>query len=216
MITASKSGKLGLLFLSVLLVMFGIFVFTINVTLLYKGKNAIEVDEVELEEVNDFKELNDALETRKQTLPPKAVPVSSRKKAGEEIGQLYIPKLNIVLPVFHGTSERELVKGVGHVIGTALPGENNNTVLTGHRDTVFRKIGEVKKGDILKVENEQALYTYKVRKTRIVDADDTTVIVPKRTATLTVSTCYPFTYIGPAKQRYVLVADLISSKLKRT
>ncbi|MCT8139465.1 class D sortase [Anaerobacillus sp. CMMVII] len=134
---------------------------------------------------------------------------------GEEIGKLHIPKLNIAIPIFHGTNEDELLRGVGHVIGTALPGEQNNSVLSGHRDTVFRKLGSVTKGDVLQVESTNGVYTYKVRKVRIVEADDLTVIVPKPKATLTVSTCYPFTYIGPAEQRYVLVADLINSKLKR-
>jgi sortase A len=119
------------------------------------------------------------------------------------------------MPIFHGTNEEELLKGVGHVAGTAFPGEDNNSVLTGHRDTVFRKLGEVTKGDVLKVENNVGVFTYKVRKVRIVEADDLTVIVPKPKATLTVSTCYPFTYVGPAKQRYVLVADLIKAKVKR-
>lgn len=55
-------------------------------------------------------------------------------------------------------------------------------------------------------------FTYKVRKVRIVDADDRTVIVPKPKATLTVSTCYPFNYIGAAPKRYILVANLVESR----
>ncbi len=212
MITTNKSGKLGLLFLSILLILFGIFVLTLNVTLLYQGKNAVEVEEVKIEEVIDGK---DAVETRQQIVPTKTVSVSIPAGVGKEMGKLMIPKLNIAIPIFRGSSDQELKKGVGHVLGTAFPGEKNNMVLTGHRDTVFRKLGEVEKGDILKIENDGVVYTYKVRKTRIVEADDSTVIVPKRKATLTLSTCYPFTYIGPAKQRYVLVADLLSSKLKR-
>lgn len=137
---------------------------------------------------------------------------TSRPKNGDMIGDLYIPKLDSTLPIFHGTDEDELEKGVGHYAQSVLPGEKDNSVLSGHRDTVFRKLGEVGKGDLLIVHTSAGTFTYKIRKVRIVDADDRTVIVPKPKATLTVSTCYPFSYIGSAPQRYVLVADLIDSE----
>lgn len=137
---------------------------------------------------------------------------TDRPKNGDMMGDLYIPKLGSSLPIFHGTDEEELEKGVGHYAQSVLPGEKDNSVLSGHRDTVFRRLGEVGKGDLLIVRTTAGTFTYKIRKVRIVDAEDRTVIVPKPKATLTVSTCYPFSYIGSAPQRYVLVADLIESK----
>lgn len=134
---------------------------------------------------------------------------SKEPSEGEEIGELYIPKLNSRLPIYHGTNEDELEKGVGHFAGSVLPGEADNSVLSGHRDTVFRRLGEVGVNDELIVTTSAGKFTYKVRKTRIVDADDRTVIVPKPRATLTVSTCYPFHYIGAAPERFVLEAYLI-------
>ncbi|MES1038887.1 class D sortase [Peribacillus simplex] len=133
-----------------------------------------------------------------------------RPEKGEEIGELYIPKLKTKLPIFHGTNEDELEKGVGHFAGSVLPGENDNSVLSGHRDTVFRKLGQVGEGNLLIVRTSAGEFTYKVNKVRIVDEDDRTVIVPKPRATLTVSTCYPFDYIGSAPERYILVAYLTS------
>jgi sortase A len=134
---------------------------------------------------------------------------TSQPQVGEDIGNLYIPKIDSTLPIYHGTDEDELEKGVGHFAGSVLPGENNNSVLAGHRDTVFRRLGEVGIGDELVVSTSAGEFTYKVRKVRIVDSDNRTVIVPKPKATLTVSTCYPFDFIGDAPQRYVLVADLL-------
>ncbi|GAE35777.1 hypothetical protein JCM9157_2910 [Halalkalibacter akibai JCM 9157] len=131
---------------------------------------------------------------------------------GELMGELYIPKLEARLPIYHGTDEDELEKGVGHFAGSVLPGENDNSVLSGHRDTVFRKLGEVGENDLLIVTTGAGEFTYKVRKVRIVDEDDRTVIVPKPRATLTVSTCYPFDFIGSAPERYILVAELRESK----
>lgn len=138
---------------------------------------------------------------------------TSRPEKGENIGTLFIPKLNEQLPIIHGTDEDELSKGVGHFGGSVLPGEDDNAVLSGHRDTVFRRLGEVIEGDELIVTTSAGTFTYKIRKVRIVDADDRTVIVPKPRATLTVTTCYPFTFIGASPERYVLVADLIESEL---
>ncbi len=137
-----------------------------------------------------------------------------RPKQGEKIGKLYIPKLKASIPIYHGTGEDELEKGVGHYADSVLPGEKDNCVLSGHRDTVFRKLGEIGVGDQLIVTTSAGEFEYEVSKVRIVDKDDETVIVPKPKATLTVSTCYPFHYIGAAPQRYVLVAFLKSKTLK--
>ncbi|MFC0559222.1 class D sortase [Halalkalibacter alkalisediminis] len=133
---------------------------------------------------------------------------------GELMGELYIPKLEARLPIYHGTDEDELDKGVGHFAGSVLPGENDNSVLSGHRDTVFRKLGEVGENDLLIVTTGSGTFTYKVKRVRIVDEDDRTVIVPKPRATLTVSTCYPFDFIGAAPERYILVAELKGNEQK--
>jgi sortase A len=138
-----------------------------------------------------------------------------RPKMGEKMGELRIPKLNASLPIYHGTNEDELEKGVGHFADSVLPGEKDNSVLSGHRDTVFRKLGEVSKGDTLIVETIAGIFTYKVRKVRIVDEDDRSVIISTPRATLTVSTCYPFTFVGAAPDRYVLIAYLVKSELNK-
>ncbi|PYZ93976.1 class D sortase [Salipaludibacillus keqinensis] len=137
---------------------------------------------------------------------------SERPQKGDLMGELYIPKLESTLPIYHSTDEDELSKGVGHYAGSVLPGENDNAVLAGHRDTVFRNLGEVGVNDLLVVTTSAGEFTYKVKNVRIVDADDRTVIVPKPRATLTVSTCYPFTFVGAAPERYVLVAELLGQE----
>jgi sortase A len=138
----------------------------------------------------------------------------TRPSAGERIGTLTLPKLNKVLPIVHGTDPDQLDKGVGHYAKSVLPGEQDNSVLSGHRDTVFRQLGLVKEKDMLIVETSAGVFTYQVRKVRIVDKDDKSVIVPTDHAVLTVTTCYPFDYIGDAPERYILIADLIESEFK--
>ncbi|QED50015.1 class D sortase [Cytobacillus dafuensis] len=133
-------------------------------------------------------------------------------KKGEAIGILEIPRLNAELPIIEGTGEYELEKGVGHYSGTVLPGQPDQILLSGHRETVFRQLGELEMGDIFQVIMPYGTFSYEITHAQIVEADDSTVIKSTApTETLTVSTCYPFSYIGDAPYRYVLTADRIDN-----
>ena len=131
---------------------------------------------------------------------------------GDNIGSLSIPVLEQKLPIIQGTATDELKKGVGHFIQSVLPGEKDNCVLSGHRDTVFSKLGKLKIGDQLIVQTSAGTFTYEISNIRIVDKDDRTVIVPTDHAVLTLTTCYPFLFIGSAPNRYIVSADLIISE----
>jgi len=131
---------------------------------------------------------------------------------GDNIGVLSIPALNRKLPIIQGTSARDLKKGVGHFIQSVLPGERDNCVFSGHRDTALRQIGKLKLGDELIVQTSTGTFTYEVNGTRIVREDDKTVIVPMDHAVLTLTTCYPFNAIGSATDRYIVSAVLMKSK----
>jgi len=131
---------------------------------------------------------------------------------GDTIGSLSIPALKLELPIVQGTGVDELEKGIGHFDQSVLPGENDNCVLSGHRTTVFTKLGELMIGDELIVQTSAGTFTYEVKGTRIVDKDDKTVIVPTDHAVLTLTTCYPFRYIGSAPDRFIISADLVVSK----
>ncbi|WNF38625.1 class D sortase [Bacillaceae bacterium IKA-2] len=133
-----------------------------------------------------------------------------RPTEGENIGNLIIPAIDQIIPIFHGTNEDELKKGIGHFDRSVLPGENDNSVLSGHRDTVFRELGQLKVNDLFIVETSAGRFTYEIREIKIVDADDRTIITPTDHAVLTVTTCYPFSYIGLAPDRYILIADLLN------
>ncbi|MDF0725464.1 class D sortase [Cytobacillus sp. S13-E01] len=129
---------------------------------------------------------------------------------GEKIGTLTIPRLKQSFPIYQGTSKGILKKGIGHYAKSVLPGEENNSILSGHRDTVFRGLKDLKQRDQLIVTTDAGEFLYKIKKIRIVEADDKTVLTPKPRGTLTVTTCYPFYFLGDAPQRYIIVADLIN------
>jgi sortase A len=126
---------------------------------------------------------------------------------GEEVGLLVIPKLEAILPIVEVVEEDDLEKGVGHYTGTKYPGQNGQIVLSGHRDTVFRRLGELEIGDEFIVKMPYGDFTYVIERTQIVDADDRTVINPDiDEELLTVTTCYPFRYVGSAPDRYIIYA----------
>ncbi|MGA5689245.1 class D sortase [Cytobacillus pseudoceanisediminis] len=139
-------------------------------------------------------------------------PIDISFAQGEAIGILKIPRLKAELPIIEGTDEDELEKGVGHYSTTVFPGQHDQILLSGHRDTVFRSLGELEIGDIFEVSMPYGEFTYEITDSKIVDADDTTVI--RSTAPneiLTVSTCYPFSYVGNAPSRYILNAKRIQN-----
>ena len=129
-------------------------------------------------------------------------------QSGQYIGKLSIPRLKKSVPVYQGTDAKTLKKGAGHYIKSVMPGVTNNSVIAGHRDSVFKDFGRLRKGDLLVVTIGKTEYVYKIKKMRVVDADDRTVIVPTTKATLTLSTCYPFRYIGNAPDRFIVTALL--------
>ncbi|WNF33579.1 class D sortase [Aeribacillus composti] len=206
---SSRNKRLFLLFFASMIILAGLWFSAANSYKLFKGM-LLPMTHSETKQKAEA-----AQPAPEKNMKAEKVLYPTRPKIGEQIGELFIPKLNAVLPIYHGTNEEELEKGVGHFAGSVLPGEADNSVLSGHRDTVFRRLGEVGKGDELIVTTSAGEFTYKIYKVRIVDKDDRTVIVPKPRPTLTVSTCYPFHFIGSAPERYVLVAYLVSEKLKK-
>ncbi|MBN6886175.1 sortase A [Cytobacillus horneckiae] len=129
---------------------------------------------------------------------------------GEVVGVLAIPKLEAELPIIEGADPDELEKGVGHYRGSFYPDENGQIVLSGHRDTVFRGVGELAIGDILEVQVPYGTYQYKITHTKIVDKDDTSIITLQDSEEeLVVTTCYPFSFIGDAPERYIMYGERV-------
>jgi sortase A len=137
--------------------------------------------------------------------PPKEI--SHRSSAGmAPIGQLEIPRVHISAIVAEGTSSPVLSRAVGHITGTALPGQTGNITLAAHRDTWFRHLGEVRKGDVITLKEPGRTYQYEVRFTAVVGPKDTWVLDRTTGETLTLLSCYPFRFVGPAPERFVVRA----------
>ncbi|ADH98143.1 class D sortase [Salisediminibacterium selenitireducens] len=129
---------------------------------------------------------------------------------GDEVALLRIPALNKEYLTYWGTEDDALDRGVGmhESQWTTTPDEMGHTLLSGHRDTVFRELGDLEIGDEMIVLFDGITYTYTIDDIWITSADDQSVVVEKEEATLTLSTCYPFHLLGAAPDRYIIQASL--------
>jgi sortase A len=125
---------------------------------------------------------------------------------GEVLGRVEIPRLSVSAVVRAGSDARTLQLAVGYIPGTALPGERGNMGLAGHRDTFFRKLKDIRPDDMIRVVTPDGVFAYRVERTVVVDPSDVWVLDPTDHATLTLVTCYPFTYVGSAPQRFIVRA----------
>jgi sortase A len=125
---------------------------------------------------------------------------------GSTVGRIEIPRLGVSAVIRAGVDARTLRLAVGHIPGTALPGEIGNIGLAAHRDTFFRSLEYVEPDDEIRLITPEGTLTFKVERTNVVEPTDTWVLDPTASPTLTLVTCYPFTYIGAAPQRFIVRA----------
>jgi sortase A len=127
------------------------------------------------------------------------------------VGRIEIPRLGVKAIVAEGVSGRTLRRAVGHLPGTALPGADGNVVLAAHRDTFFRPLKDVQRGDAIALTTPEGRFEYTVRQTQVVEPSRTDVLEPADGPTLTLVTCYPFYLVGSAPDRFIVRAVRTSS-----
>jgi LPXTG-site transpeptidase (sortase) family protein len=126
--------------------------------------------------------------------------------ADPPIGVLTIADINVQMPIYNGSEDLNLDRGVGRIKGMAWPGETGNLGIAGHRDGVFRGLKDIEKGDEIEVLSVNGIEKYEVSSINIVDISDVSVLEPTPEKTLTLVTCYPFYHVGHAPQRYIVTA----------
>ena len=132
---------------------------------------------------------------------------------GDQAGVIRMPSVDIDVNVYQGSTEDQFRLGAGHHELSFWPGQGGNVVLATHRTTFFRNFEYVNIGDEVEFETVYGMFNYKVKDIVIVNADDHYIIGDTDHEQLTMYTCYPFTYIGNAPQRYVLICELIGMEL---
>jgi sortase A len=135
--------------------------------------------------------------------------VSAVSHPGNLLGQLEIKKIGLAVMVLEGVDNRSLRRAVGHIPETALPGQPGNVAIAGHRDTFFRELRNITKGDEITLTTLQGPIRYAVDFSEVVGPNDTGVLNPSSDSILTLVTCYPFYYVGPAPKRLIVRAHMI-------
>jgi sortase A len=140
----------------------------------------------------------------------RAAPAPLRVRTGGLVGMLEVPRLQMSTPVIEGDDDRTLKRSVGHLPDTPMPWEAGNSAIAGHRDGLFRPLKDVKVGDEIRVRTSREEFRYQVTGTSIVLPDELSVLEPTSAPSLTLITCYPFRFVGPAPKRFVVRAVRIA------
>ena len=125
------------------------------------------------------------------------------------LGRLEVPNAKLSVMLLEGTDESTLNRAVGHIEGTALPGERGNVGIAGHRDSFFRGLAQLERGDELSVTTLEGVAHYQVARLEVVEPTAVEVLDPTEHEALTLVTCYPFYYVGDAPQRFIVHAKQV-------
>ena len=147
---------------------------------------------------------------------PQGAQTRSSIPAGAAFAKLSIPRLHAVVYVVEGTEHDDLRRGPGHLEGTAFPGAYGNCVIAGHRDTHFRVLKDIQKGDEIDLETSNGNFTYRVDEISVVSPNNTSSLEPTSQPVLNLITCYPFCYVGSAPKRFVVRAGIVMSRAARS
>ena len=133
---------------------------------------------------------------------------------GAPIARLVIPRIDLDEIVLEGVGDDELNAGPGHLPGSAFPGERGNSVISAHRDRHFSHFDQLQTGDTITTESGTIRQTWVVVSKRVVDKDSPALF---RTTdpTLTLTTCWPIRYLGPAPERLIVTARPIARRPTR-
>jgi sortase A len=148
---------------------------------------------------------------REQTAGPVAGKLSPPIAANGLIGRLEIPGLGISAIVMEGTSGATLRRAIGHIAGTVMPGQAGNIGLSAHRDTLFRPLRNIHRDDVITLTTLAGSFKYRVVSTRVVKPSALSVLDPGEgnNESLTLVTCYPFYFVGPAPDRFIVRAERV-------
>ncbi len=148
-----------------------------------------------------------------QFKPSTSTPGPPDVAASGLIGRIEIPRLGVEAIVIEGTSAKTLRRAVGHISGTALPGQPGNVGISGHRDTFFRPLRNIRQNDIITLITLGGEYRYRVVSTEVVSPYDVAVLDSSAKEILTLITCYPFYFVGSAPDRFMVRAERIENVL---
>ena len=158
-----------------------------------------------------YQQRGEATLDREIAFPAAKVTCQGALKQGALLGSISIPRLGVSSIILEGADDHTLAVSVGHVPGTAMPGQAGNVALAGHRDTFFRGLRNIHNRDDILLATAGGSRMYEVDSIRVVRPEDVDVLNDVGRPVLTLVTCYPFGYIGSAPKRFIVQAHLVSA-----
>jgi LPXTG-site transpeptidase (sortase) family protein len=152
-----------------------------------------------------------ALEWQQQSALPANISSNEIDPSSNGLTRLTIDKIRLDAVIVEGSSRKSLKLGPGHMEDSPLPGNSGNSVIVAHRDTFFRHLDELQDGDEIDLRRQGEVYRFVVTGRRIAEPTDLSALRQSSSAQLTLITCYPTHYVGPAPKRLVVVARLIAT-----
>ncbi|MGG7098438.1 class D sortase [Clostridium sardiniense] len=125
------------------------------------------------------------------------------------IGKLVVTKTGEQIPILMGATEENLRGGATLYDNGIYPGDKGTAIILGHRETTFGFLENIKDSDIVEVQSLNHTYKFKVKKTYITNPEDESILAQEEGSSMTLVTCYPFRYVGPAPDRFIVKLDLI-------
>lgn len=125
------------------------------------------------------------------------------------IGKIIVVKTGEQIPILMGATEENLRGGATLYDNGVFPGEEGTAIVLGHRETTFGFLEDVNIGDEIDVETVTGTYKFKLKKTYITNPEDKSILAQEKDLNLTLVTCYPFRYVGPAPDRFIAKLELI-------
>jgi len=159
-----------------------------------------------------FQERANRILERNLARSPEKGPAPGALHDGALMGRLVIPRLNLRSVVREGTGPATLDVALGHIPETSLPGQPGNVGIAGHRDTLFRGLRAIRENDLIELQTVFGSYSYRVEGSAVVRPGDVGVLAGGKGPQLTLVTCYPFYYIGPAPERFIVKARLLTAE----
>ena len=138
--------------------------------------------------------------------------LASNRSSSKLIGRIVAPDVGVDAPAFRGIDMKTLDLGAGHFPGTPLPGARGNSSFAGHRNTDFKGLRYIEVGHTIYVEMGEATHVYRVSETRVVEPSQVDVVGPRGRDELTLVTCHPFDWVGPAPRRFIVHADFVETR----
>lgn len=159
--------------------------------------------------LEDLAEIEGAIDRAEDADHPELpMPALPPTRPGEPIGRILIPSVDVDVVAFEGIDRETLRRGAGHFPGTAHPGGRGNASFAAHRDSFFRGLRRIELGDRIRIETPTGEYHYTVSETYVVEPHQVEVVESRGAPEVTLVTCYPFDYVGPAPRRFIVHGEL--------